>query len=159
MQNNPNYVRKMEDVIEHWRIDSEEVSRQDPDIEASRLNKLHQKYATIKSNNSLMAKAYKKELAEAKLFMYRYYNGKTTVEENKAFGMDEVEMKGFHEKILKTEIPMYLEGDERLLNLKLKIEYHEEIVDYCKDVLKGIDQRNWSIRNIIDWKKFEAGFN
>ena len=39
----------------------------------------------------------------------------------------------------------------------MKTGYYESCVDYCKGVIKSIDNRGWDIRNATDWKKFEAG--
>jgi len=52
---------------------------------------------------------------------------------------------------------MYIQSDEDILKISNKIGYYETCVDYCKGVIKSIDNRGWDIKNSIEWKKFEAG--
>ena len=85
--------------------------------------------------------------------MYRqkweYYGGKADAKVYAA--------KPFDLKVLKTDLQMYINSDEDILNLQGKIAYYESIIKYIEGVIKSIDNRGWDIRNATDWKKFEAG--
>ena len=85
--------------------------------------------------------------------MYRekweYYGGKADAKVYAA--------KPFDLKILKTDLQMYINSDEDILNLQGKIAYYESIIKYIDGVIKSIDNRGWDIRNATEWKKFEAG--
>tara|TARA_B100000508_G_C11355038_1_gene225962 strand:+ start:211 stop:642 length:432 start_codon:yes stop_codon:yes gene_type:complete len=85
--------------------------------------------------------------------MYRekweYYGGKADAKVYAA--------KPFDLKVLKTDLQMYINSDEDILNIQGKIAYYESIVKYIDGVIKSIDNRGWDIRNATDWKKFEAG--
>ena len=65
--------------------------------------------------------------------------------------------KPFDIKVLKTDLQMYIQSDDDILELQSKISYYESIVKYIDGVIKSIDNRGWDIRNATDWKKFEAG--
>ena len=65
--------------------------------------------------------------------------------------------KPFDLKVLKTDLQMYINSDEDILNLQGKIAYYESIIKYIEGVIKSIDNRGWDIRNATDWKKFELG--
>ena len=37
-----------------------------------------------------------------------------------------------------------------------EVEYYETVVDYLQEIVKQIGQRNFQIKNAIEWRKFEA---
>ena len=80
---------------------------------------------------------------------WEYYGGKA---EAKVYAA-----KPFDIKVMKTDLVMYIQSDEDILRLSNKIGYYESCVDYCKGVIKSIDNRGWDIKHSIEWKKFEAG--
>jgi len=63
----------------------------------------------------------------------------------------------FDLKILKSDINIYLEADVELQQIDQKVEYLKQIVNYLERVLREINNRNWNIRNAIEWKKFLHG--
>ena len=78
-----------------------------------------------------------------------YYGGKADAKVYAA--------KPFDIKVLKTDLTMYIQSDDEILELQNKISYYESIIKYIDGVIKSIDNRGWDIRNAQDWKKFEAG--
>ena len=107
------------------------------------------KWLDYKSKYKLMmfqCKAEHKRLYRQK---WEYYGGKA---EAKVYAA-----KPFDIRVMKTDLVMYIQSDEDILRLQNKIGYYESCVDYCKGVIKSIDNRGWDIRNATDWKKFEAG--
>ena len=63
----------------------------------------------------------------------------------------------FDHKILKQDIPIYLESDEDLIKAKQKVEYYKMCMDSCERILKQIQSRGWDIKNAIEWRKFVDG--
>ena len=51
----------------------------------------------------------------------------------------------------------YIDSDEEIRRLSLKIKYQETIVDYLDRTLKNIMNRGFQIKSAIDWKKFTSG--
>ena len=80
---------------------------------------------------------------------WEYYGGKADAKVYAA--------KPFDIKVLKTDLTMYIQSDDEILELQSKISYYESIIKYIDGVIKSIDNRGWDIRNATDWKKFEAG--
>ena len=80
---------------------------------------------------------------------WEYYGGKA---EAKVYAAKPVDIK-----VMKTDLVMYIQSDEDILKISNKIGYYEACVDYCKGVIKSIDNRGWDIKHSIEWKKFEAG--
>ena len=40
-----------------------------------------------------------------------------------------------------------------MIELNLKIVYQQEVVDVLDEILKSINNRNWIIRNAVEWHK------
>ena len=60
-------------------------------------------------------------------------------------------------KILRADIPIYLDSDKDLNDLLLKKVLHEEVVDFCKSVLKELNARTYQIRGFIEWERYIGG--
>ena len=65
--------------------------------------------------------------------------------------------KPFDLKVLKSDLSVYIESDEDIIQIEHKVAYLETVVKYIDGVLRSINSRGWDIKNAIDWKKFEAG--
>ena len=80
---------------------------------------------------------------------WEYYNGKAT---------DEVyREEPFDMKVIRGDIPMYLKADDKLAKVEEKLEYYKIRVEFLEKTLKNIENRNWNIKNAIEWKKFQEG--
>ncbi|MGA1048160.1 MAG: recombination mediator protein UvsY, partial [Minisyncoccia bacterium] len=51
----------------------------------------------------------------------------------------------------------YMDSDEKLSQISLKVEYYEVILSYIDSILKQLFQRNYQIKNAIDFMKFTSG--
>jgi len=71
--------------------------------------------------------------------------------------MQSVCCKPFDIRVMKTDLTMYIQSDEDILRISNKIGYYDSCVDYCKGVIKSIDNRGWDIRNATDWKSLKLG--
>ena len=65
--------------------------------------------------------------------------------------------KPFDLKVLKTDLAMYINSDDDIIELGAKISYLETVIKYIEGVIKSIDNRGWDVSHAIGWKKFEAG--
>ena len=119
------------------------------DTEALKNQQLYAKYLDHKSRfESLLHKAkgdYKKMYLEK----WEYYGGKADA---KVYVT-----KPFDLKVLKSDLSVYIESDDEIIQCEHKVAYLETVVKYIDGVLKSINSRGWEIKNAIDWKKFEAG--
>ena len=110
---------------------------------------LHQKYLTIYNTFRqlhLMNEGTYRVLYRKK---WEYYGGKA----DPIVYRD----KPFEHKILKVDIPIYLDSDEDLIKAKQKLEYYKMCTDSCERILKQIQSRGWDIKNAIEWRKFVDG--
>ena len=117
--------------------------------ESLRTASLHQKYLTI-FNNFRQLKLMNEGNYKVKYRQkWEYYSGKSEPQVYRD--------NPFDHKILKADLPIYLESDEELIKLKQKVEYYVMCIDSCERILKQVQQRGWDIKNAIEWRKFVDG--
>ena len=121
------------------------------DIESLRIPALHTKYLQLLTENSLKLKKANGELAVLKRNKWIYYTGKASEDVYKEKGDFPLKLK------TKDEERTFIEADEDIQKKKTEVEYYETVVDYLQEIVKQIGQRNFQIKNAIEWRKFEAG--
>jgi hypothetical protein len=116
-------------------------SARTPFIHSEYLNKLNTAYAKLKNSEFEYDVLYKK--------CWLYYCGKASpnVYKDKPLGI----------KILKSDVDLFIRADDEIIELKKKLEGEKLQVKSLEEILKIIGNRNWTIRNIIEWEKFQAG--
>ena len=119
------------------------------DLESIRTPQLHNKYLKLFTKYSLQLKKAKDDYDGLYKFKWEYYTGKATLSVYKA--------EPFDLKVLKSDVHIYLNADEELQKLGQRQEYLNVVVVYLERVLREINNRNWNIRNTIEWKKFLHG--
>jgi hypothetical protein len=94
-----------------------------------------------------------KKVRDERKSLYRdkweYYTGKSPPEV--------YQEKPFDLRILKADVSMYIEANSEYQEIGQKEEYIKQMVEYTERILKEINNRNWNIRNAIEWKKFLHG--
>ena len=66
--------------------------------------------------------------------------------------------KPFGQSIKTSEkMRVYLESDEDLINIEMKIEFINKALFYLDNVLKMVSNRSFQIKNAIEWEKFING--
>ena len=119
------------------------------DLESIKTPQLHNKYLKHYTKYSLQLKKAKDDYKILRRHKWEYYTGKSAP--------DVYLEKPFDLKILKADVGIYLEADEELQLLGQKEAYLETTVNYLEKILREITNRNWTIRNTIEWKKFLHG--
>jgi len=141
----------IETLYNEWakdgEIDQSNISKSTTDIP-----KLHNKYFRWYVEEGLKLK---KLIAEYKVLYKRkgeWYRGELDDEELKEHGWKPQPLK-----ILRADVPSYLEADADVIRLSLKIGLQEEIVAYLESIIKHISNRNFLLKTIVDWEKFRTG--
>ncbi len=66
--------------------------------------------------------------------------------------------KPFGQSIKTSEkMKVYLESDEDLINIEMKIEFISKALFYLDHILKMVSNRSFQIKNAIEWEKFING--
>ena len=119
--------------------------------ESTKIPQLHMKYMEFHNTFSLMKK--EKELDMRRLIKEKwlYYKGKAPSSVYKEMPFD-------FKLTTKEEINMFIESDDDIIKLQYRIDYIEQTLLYLDSVLRMINNRNFQIKNAIDWEKFKNGF-
>ena len=126
----------------------------DPDNlhnESLKISELHSKYYTIYNTISLLREKARGSYSSVKLERYNYYTGKAPAE---VYVQDPFPYKVRE----KDAIQRYLDADEKLINIDLKIKYYDTQLKFLEEIIRNISQRTFQIKNAIEWQKFQAGF-
>ena len=140
----------LDKIQEMWQNDSVI----DPDNlhdESLKIPQLHSKYYTVYNTISLLREKARDNYKRVKLERYNFYTGKAPAE---AY-MEEPFPYKVREK---DAIQRYLDADEKLTNIDLKIRYYDVQLKFLEEVIKTIANRTFQIKNAIEWQKFQAGF-
>ena len=133
-----------------WEKDSQ-IDADNLPTESLKVPALHAKYHEMFNNFLLLRKKAEQQRKNIRHERYEYYSGKADPEvyiEN-PFG------KKIRDKDTMTK---YLDADDKLKQISLKIDYYETLLNYCESILKQISNRTYQIKNAIEWQKFIAGY-
>ena len=141
----------LEELNEMWAKDAK-IDEVALGHEALKIPQLHNKYYTMYSKESLRFKKYRADLTQLEHAKFEWFTGSMAEEDMKARGWRPNPLK-----ILRSDVNKYIESDQDVINLSLKIDYHLQLANYLEDIVKQINNRNFMIRAAIDWAKFQAG--
>lgn len=136
------------EIEEMWREDSQI----DPDnlhLESIKIPNLHSKYYEIYNNISVLKKLEENKFLELQKNKWLYYSGKASPEVYKE--------NPFDHRILKSDLDRFLSSDSEIIKSKTKIDYYQLMLKFLESILKNIENRNFTIRNSIEFMKFISG--
>tara|TARA_B100000900_G_C20499102_1_gene682923 strand:+ start:266 stop:700 length:435 start_codon:yes stop_codon:yes gene_type:complete len=122
------------------------------DTESLKTPQLHSKYLNFLMDEKLRLTKLQHEYKVIRRKKWLYYTGKMSQEE-----LEEEDWEPFELTILKTDLDKFLDSDEDLQLIDMRMKYKETIVDYLNEIIKVINNRQWNIRSAIDWLKFTNG--
>lgn len=140
----------MEELIEQWEKDSK-IDQTEPGKEITRIPLLHSKYNKYLSLHNLSAKKCISDINKMKKLKWLYYTGKMDQEQLQELGWEPFRFT------LKSDISVYIDGDEDLARLNQRKQYHEEASSFCINVMKEINARTYQLRAFIEWERFIQG--
>ena len=126
----------------------------DPDnlhVESLKIPQLHAKYYTVYNTITLLREKARESYSKIKLERHNYYTGKATAEEYAE--------NPFPYKVReKDAIQRYLDADEKLNTIDMKMRYYDVILKFLEEIIRNISGRTYQIKNAIEWQKFQSGF-
>jgi hypothetical protein len=140
----------LDDIQEMWQKDSVI----DPDNlhdESIKIPQLHSKYYVIYNTIILLREKAKDSYNKVRLERYNYYTGKAPAE---VYAEEPFPYKVRE----KDAVQRYMDADERLSKIELKLRYYDITLRFLEDIIKTITNRTYQIKNAIEWSKFQAGF-
>jgi len=142
---------KIEEIFDLWSndsvIDITNISQASTDVP-----KLHFKYYKIFSEERLLLRKYIEEKKQLILLKSEYYKGELSHEELQDNGWEP-----FLKRLLKSDVPQYIDADSDIIKLNLKIALQQEKVDLLESILKTVANRTFQVKNYIDHERFKVG--
>ena len=142
----------IDDLMEMWSKDAA-VDETEPGRELAKISSLHSKYLRILTHDNLICKKLMSDYQKLKKIKWEYYSGDLNNPED----LEQYNLQPMMKKVLRQDIPTYLDSDTDLNAILMKKTVHQEIVDFCGSVLKEINNRTWQMKSLIDWEKFTSG--
>lgn len=140
---------KIEEISKLWEEDSK-IDITNLHLESINIPSLHNKYYKFYISEKVRLKKYKADYNKLKFDKYEFYTLGPN-EETEKLGW-ELPPRG---RILKGEVERYLEADQDIINLTLKIGICEEKIEYLKSIIQLISNRTFQCKNALDFLKFQ----
>ena len=139
----------LESIQEMWKKDSN-IDRDNLHEESLKIPSLHAKYFELYNTIFLLRKKAEQQRKNIRHERYEYFSGKADP--------DVYVENPFPKKIRDKEtMQKYLDADEKLSGISLKIDYYETMLSYLEEILKQITNRTYQIKNSIEFMRFTSG--
>jgi len=139
----------LDSIQKMWEQDAK-IDSDNLHTESLNIPILHAKYFDLYNTIFLLRKKAEQQKRNIRHERYEYYSGKSDPEvyvENP-----------FPKKIRdKDTMQKYLDADESLSKVCLKIDYYDTMLVYIESILKMIQNRTYQIKNAIEFMRFNAG--
>ena len=138
------------DTIQKMWVEDSKIDIDNLHTESLNIPMLHAKYFDLYNNIVLLKKKAEQQKKNIRHERYEYFSGKADPEvyiENP-----------FPKKIRDKEtMQKYLDADDKLSNVSLKVEYYDTMLNYLESILKVIQNRTYQIKNAIEFMRFNSG--
>jgi hypothetical protein len=145
----------LEKICAEWKKESP-LEMNALDASSVQTTVLHAKYLELWATAKIKLKDAEFKQSVLMKNKWLWYHGKLSQEEVDRFGWAYDPFDGL--KILKGDMAQFVEADPELQESEARIAYLKTVIDTLKDILENLKWRHQTIRNTIEWKKFEAGF-
>ena len=139
----------LEVIQQMWEKDSK-IDIDNLHTESLNTPSLHAKYFDLYNNIVLLRKNSEQQKRKIRHERHQFYSGKADP--------DVYVENPFPKKIRDKEtMQKYLDADEKLSGISLKIDYYETMLSYLEEILKQITNRTYQIKNSIEFMRFTSG--
>lgn len=142
---------RLEDILVEWEKDSQQDSSELAQ-ELSRIPYLHHKYLKIFTHERIQLAIHENKLKQLYLLKLNYYRGNLDQDTIREQGWEPFQLK-----LMKEDIPTYINADQDYSDLSLKLQYQKEKVAALESIIKHINNLGYNIKSQIDWLKFTNG--
>jgi hypothetical protein len=142
---------KLEEIFDEWNNDVK-IDKTELGDELIKIPILHNKYYKILSSERLLLKSYETKMKQLKLDKYEFFTQGPN-EETEKLGW-KLPPKGM---VLKADLPMYMDADQDIIKLSLKIGLQQEKIEFLVSIIKSLTNRGYNLKSAVDWQKFING--
>ena len=139
---------KLEDIQAAIEQDSK-INDAKLDQESLKIPELHSKYYNIFMDELRRMKLLESEYSRLKKDRVEYYLGLAQEDVYRA--------EPLHRKVMRQDLDLYLESDTKLADLKLRASMQRSKVELLEAFIKTLNNRNFLIKNAIDFRRFQHG--
>ena len=140
----------LEELIKQWEKDSQ-IDSIEPGRELLKIPIIHSKYNKYLLMHNLASRRASLEYDKIRKIKWMYYTGKLDSKQLDEFGWEPFQFT------LKSDIQIYIDGDDDLNKLKRKRAYHEEASKFCEYIMKELNNRTYQLREYMIHERFIAG--
>ena len=144
----------LDDILDQWSKDCE-IDKHDLFEESRKVPNLHAKYLQLYSYCKLHHRKAENNLQILLKHKWLYYNGKMDQSEVRDHNWDPDPFDGL--KVLKQDMDYWYNSDPDIIALNDKVHYYKTCLDTLKDIIDNCKWRHQTIKNMIEWRRFEQG--
>lgn len=138
-------------LMKEWSDDTV-IDSTSMEKELLKIGHLHSKYLNIMSYHRHLVRKMDTDYKLLKGLREDYYQSHLTQEEMEERGWEPIQ-----HVMSNPQIARKLDTDAELNKLLLKKVAHEEIVSYCENVLKSLNNRSWDLGNYVKYHQLTMG--
>ena len=138
----------LDQISQMWEADSV-IDDIELDKASLKIPQLHCKYLTLLNEFKLLQKKTQQDLKKLEHKKWLYYSGKAPPEE--------YEEEPFEYRLMKGDVPRWVEVDDEVSTLQMKVEYYDVLLNTLSEILKQVSQMSYNIKNCIEWRRFVNG--
>ena len=147
-------IMKLDDILENWKIDCE-ISKTHLDESSRQTPMLHAKYLEMLMKSKLMLKRLEFQQKVLLRQKWEWYNGKMDQDTIEKLGWKLDPLNGL--KVMKGDMNLYYDSDPNIQESEERIQYYKTIIDTLTNIVDTLKWRHQTLRNMIDWRRFESG--
>lgn len=143
----------LEKVLKEWEEDCQiqpnlsEASRETP--------KLHAKYLQYYTFSKLQLKRAETSQRILLKDKWLHYHGKLDEDTIREKGWKPDPLDGL--KVLKGDLDRFFDSDPDIQKSINQIDYYKQLVETIKEMVDNIKWRHATIKNMLEWRRFESG--
>ena len=138
---------KFEDIRAEALVDMK-IDKHNLDEESLKIPNLLEKWLEYYRTEKLLLFSYEANCNILYKKRWEFYLGKST---------DENSEEEYQKRVLPTNVSIYLDADEKLIQARKIVNQQSEKVKYIEKIIKHLESRQYNIKNAIEWIKWTTG--
>ena len=127
-----------------WKKDSQ-LDDEKLDHDSLDIPRKHAKYLQLLNQVTMLRDEHELKLKTLYRELWEFYTGKSE--------------KPFPIKLLKTDVSIYIDSDEKYQKACLKLKYYNQMIDALKSILTAVNNQAFQIKNAIEFAKMLKGYD
>jgi hypothetical protein len=142
---------KYDELIDMWERDAK-IEPDNLDSESLKIPLIQGKYFNLFCREKAILAKLNLDLSQLRRWKRDYFLGEIPVEE-----LVEKGIPVFARRLVKSEVDAYIDTDSDVITMLEKIAVVQTKVDLLNLLVKSINDRQWNIRNAIEFLKWKSG--